>query len=187
VPIHAQLQSNIALDWTDDNADSVKGAFAKAAHVQRVKLADTRLAPAAMEPRAGIGLWDDAKKRYTLIAGTQGVAIVRKLLAEGVFKVPLSTIRVLTHDVGGGFGMKAQCYPEYAAILYASRKIGKPVKWCNSRMESFLSDTHGRDGLLEAELALDAKGRFLGDLLPLLGERTIYKSTRSYPDGSTRI
>ena len=87
--------------------------------------------------------------------------MVRKLLAEGVFKVPLTTLRVLTHDVGGGFGMKAQAYPEYGAILYAARKCGRPVKWCNSRMESFLSDSAGRDGILEGELALDAKGKFL--------------------------
>lgn len=159
--IHPQLTHNIALDWTDGNIEAVEAGFAKAAHVQRIRLADTRLAPVSMEPRAGIGLWDDTKQRYTLVASTQGVAIVRKLLAEGVFKVPLSTIRVLTHDVGGGFGMKAQCYPEYAAILYAARKVGKPVKWCNSRMESFLSDTHGRDGVLEGELALDSKGKFL--------------------------
>ncbi len=159
--IHAERHGNVALDWTDGNIDAVEEAFAKAAHVQHVKLADTRLAPVAMEPRAGIGLWDDVKQRYALVAGTQGVAVVRKLLSEGVFKVPLPTIRVLTHDVGGGFGMKAQCYPEYAAILYAARKVGKPVKWCNNRTESFLSDTHGRDGVLEGELALDAKGKFL--------------------------
>ena len=139
-----------------------KSAFAQAAHVERVRLIDTRLAPVSMEPRSGIGLWDAATQRYTLIASTQGVAVVRKLLAEGVFKAPLSTVRVLTHDVGGGFGMKAQAYPEYAAILHAARKIGRPVKWCNSRIESFLSDSHGRDGILEGELALDAKGRFLG-------------------------
>lgn len=159
--IHAQLPGNVALDWTDGNVEAVDAGFAKAAHVQRIRLADTRLAPVSMEPRAGIGMWDETRQRYTLVASTQGVAIVRKLLAEGVFKVPLSTIRVLTHDVGGGFGMKAQCYPEYAAILYAARKVGRPVKWCNSRMESFLSDTHGRDGVLEGELALDAKGKFL--------------------------
>lgn len=160
--IHVQAQGNIALDWTDGDAKAVDAAFAAAAHVERVKLMDTRLAPVSMEPRSGIGLWDQASQRYTLIASTQGVAVVRKLLAEGVFKVPLTTIRVLTHDVGGGFGMKAQCYPEYGAILYAARKLGKPVKWCNSRTESFLSDSHGRDGILEGELALDARGKFLG-------------------------
>jgi carbon-monoxide dehydrogenase large subunit len=160
-PIHEQRPGNVALDWTDGNAASVEAAFANAAHIERVRLADTRLAPVSMEPRAGIGSFDAVSGRYTLIASTQGVAVVRKLLAEGVFKVPLSTLRVLTHDVGGGFGMKAQAYPEYGAILYAARKCGKPVKWCNSRVESFLSDSAGRDGILAGELALDQKGKFL--------------------------
>jgi carbon-monoxide dehydrogenase large subunit len=159
--LHSQAPGNIALDWADGDAKAVHAAFETAAHVERLTLMDTRLAPASMETRAGIGLWDKDRQRYTLIASTQGVAVVRKLLAEGVFKVPLSSIRVLTHDVGGGFGMKAQCYPEYGAILYAARKLGRPVKWCNSRVESFLSDSHGRDGTLEGELALDAKGKFL--------------------------
>jgi carbon-monoxide dehydrogenase large subunit len=160
--IHAARPGNIALDWTDGNATALEEAFAKAAHVERVRLEDTRLAPVSMEPRGGIGSFDPASGRYTLVASTQGVAVVRKLLAEGVFKLPLTTVRVLTHDVGGGFGMKAQAYPEYGAILYAARKCGRPVKWCNSRMESFLSDSAGRDGILEGELALDAKGKFLG-------------------------
>ena len=159
--IHEARPGNIALDWTDGNAAAVDATFAQAAHIESVRLADTRLAPVSMEPRGGIGSFDPASGRYTLIASTQGVAVVRKLLAEGVFKVPLSTIRVLTHDVGGGFGMKAQAYPEYGAILYAARKCGRPVKWCNSRVESFLSDSAGRDGILEGELALDAKGKFL--------------------------
>ncbi|MGH7277901.1 MAG: xanthine dehydrogenase family protein molybdopterin-binding subunit, partial [Candidatus Rokuibacteriota bacterium] len=130
-------------------------------HVARVRLLDTRLAPSAIEPRAAIGQWDAAAGRYTLIAGTQGVAVVRRLLAESVFKVPPHTIRVLTYDVGGGFGMKVQAYAEYAALLYAARRVGRPVKWAASRLESFLGDTHGRDGVLEGELALDARGAFL--------------------------
>ena len=162
VPIHQERPGNIALDWTDGNWGTVETAFSGAAHVERVRLEDTRLAPVSLEPRCGIGMWDETRQRYILIASTQGVAVVRKLLAEGVFNVPLNRIRVLTHDVGGGFGMKAQCYPEYAAILYAARKVGRSVKWCNTRMESFLSDSAGRDGVLEGELALDAKGKFRG-------------------------
>jgi carbon-monoxide dehydrogenase large subunit len=107
-------------------------------------------------------MWDEHSQRYTLIASTQGVAVVRKLLAESVLKVPLSSLRVLTPDVGGGFGMKAQTYPEYGAILYAARMVGRPVKWCNSRVESFLSDSHGRDGILTGEMAFDAQGKILG-------------------------
>jgi carbon-monoxide dehydrogenase large subunit len=113
-----------------------------------------------MEPRAAIASFDGG--RYTLIAPTQGVAVVRKILAEAVFKVPPNQIRILTHDVGGGFGMKVQAYSDYAALLYAARRVGRPVKWCATRLESFLTDTHGRDGILEAELALDATGKFLG-------------------------
>jgi aerobic carbon-monoxide dehydrogenase large subunit len=89
------------------------------------------------------------------------VAVVRKILTEAVFKVPTEKIRVMTHDVGGGFGMKVQTYPEYAALLFAARRTGRPVKWTATRLESFLADTHGRDGVLEGELALDADGRFL--------------------------
>jgi carbon-monoxide dehydrogenase large subunit len=152
---------NIALDWEDGDGAAVDAAFSRAAHVGRVKLADTRLAPSAMEPRAAIASFDAQSQRYTLIAPTQGVAVVRKVLAEGVFNVPASQLRILTYDVGGGFGMKVQTYAEYAAMLYAARKVGRPVKWCATRLESFLTDTHGRDGVLEGELALDERGKFL--------------------------
>ena len=152
---------NIALDWEDGDAAAVDAAFARAAHIERVRLIDPRLAPSAMEPRAAIASFDAQAQRYTLIAPTQGVAVVRKILAENVFNVPVSQIRILTHDVGGGFGMKVQVYSEYAALLCAARRVGRPVKWCASRLESFLTDTHGRDGVLEGELALDAAGKFL--------------------------
>lgn len=160
--IWPQAPGNIALDWEDGDAAAVDAAFAKAAHVERTRLIDTRLAPSAMEPRAAIASFDGQSGRYTLIAPTQGVAVVRKVLAEAVFKIPASQIRVLTHDVGGGFGMKVQAYSDYAALLYAARRVQRPVKWCASRLESFLADTHGRDGVLEAELALDAAGKFIG-------------------------
>jgi carbon-monoxide dehydrogenase large subunit len=156
-----EAPGNVCLDWEDGDAQAVDAAFAKAAHVARVNLLDTRVAVAAMEPRAAIGAWDAASGRYTLTAGTQGVALVRKMLAESVFKVPLERIRVLTHDVGGGFGMKVQVYSEYAALLYAARRTGRTVRWRASRLESFLADTPGRDGVLEGELALGADGKFL--------------------------
>jgi len=106
----------------------------------------------------GIGMTSErTRMRMIEYLRTQGVAVVRKVLAESVFKVPLSQVRILTHDVGGGFGMKVQIYSEYAALLCAARRVGRPVKWCASRLESFLADTHGRDGLLEGELALERK------------------------------
>lgn len=152
---------NVALDWAHGDAGAVDAAFATAAHRVTMDLRMTRLAPTALEPRAAIGMWDEAEQTYTLVASTQGVSVVRKLLAEAVFKVPPERIRIRTFDVGGGFGMKVQAYPEYAAVLYASRKLGRPVRWCATRLESFMADTHGRDGLLTGELALDRDGRFL--------------------------
>ena len=160
-PIWPEAAGNIAFAWTDGDAITVDAAIRGAVHVARVRLHDTRVAPSALEPRAAIGQWDEATQRYTLTASTQGVAVVRRLLAEGVFKIPPQQLRVITPDVGGGFGMKVQAYPEYAALLFAARRVGRPVKWRATRVESFLADTHGRDGMLEGELALDATGRFL--------------------------
>lgn len=156
-----EAPDNLSLDWEDGDPIVVEAAFRSAAHVARVSLRDTRVAPTALEPRAAIGQWDETTGRYTLIACTQGVAIVRKLLAENVLNVPLDQLRVLTYDVGGGFGMKVQAYPEHAALLVAARRVERPVRWRASRLESFLSDTHGRDGLLDGELALDKDGSFL--------------------------
>jgi len=159
--IWPEAPDNLSLDWEDGDTAAVEAAFRRAAHVARVRLQDTRVAPSTLEPRSAIGQWDETTGRYTLIACTQGVAIVRKILAENVFKVPLDQIRVLTYDVGGGFGMKVQAYSEHAALLIAARRVERPVKWRASRLESFLGDTHGRDGALEGELALDKDGNFL--------------------------
>ena len=156
-----EAPDNISLDWQDGDAAAVESAFGSAAHVARVRLRDTRVAPTTLEPRAAIGQWDETTGRYTLIACTQGVAIIRKLLAENVFRIPLESLRVLTYDVGGGFGMKVQPYSEHAALLVAARRVERPVRWRASRLESFLGDTHGRDGELEGELALDNDGKFL--------------------------
>lgn len=156
-----EAPGNVCLDWEHGDAAAVEAAFAQAKHVVKVSLEDTRVAPCALEPRVAVGAWDEKSGRYTLTAATQGVSVVRKILAESVFKLPPEKIRVLTHDVGGGFGMKVQPYAEYAALLLAARHTKRPVRWRASRLESFLADTHGRDGLLEGELALDGDGRFL--------------------------
>jgi aerobic carbon-monoxide dehydrogenase large subunit len=160
-PVHAGCPGNVALDWEHGDAAAVAAAFARAAHQVAVRLADTRVAPSALEPRAATAAFDTKIARYTLTASTQGVALVRKVLAEAVFKCAPEQVRVLTHDVGGGFGMKVQPYAEYAALLAAAKRVGRPVHWCATRLESFLADTHGRDGVLEGELALDGDGRFL--------------------------
>lgn len=160
--LYAEAPDNVSLDWAFGDTAVVDAAFARAAHRVAVRLLDTRVAPSALEPRAATAAWDPAAGRYTLTASTQGVAVVRKVLAESVFRCPPETIRVRTYDVGGGFGMKVQPYAEYAALLYAARSCGRPVHWCATRLESFLADTHGRDGVFEGELALDRDGGFLG-------------------------
>ena len=160
--IYAGAPGNVIFDWEDGDLAASERAFAAAAHVEKVRLLDTRVAPCAMEPRAAIGAFDAASGRYTLTTSSQGVAIMKKILAEQVLGVPPAQVRVLTYDVGGGFGMKTQTYPEYGALLLAARLIGRPVRWCASRLESFLCDTHGRDGVLEGEMAFDAYGKILG-------------------------
>ncbi len=160
-PLWPQAPGNVALDWAHGDEAAVDAAFAAAAHRVAVQLEMPRVAPSALEPRAAIAEWDEASGRYTLTAGTQGVSVVSRILAESVFHMPPEQLRVCTHDVGGGFGMKVQPYAEYAALLLAARRCGRPVHWCATRLESFLADTHGRDGLLDGELALDAGGRFL--------------------------
>lgn len=153
---------NVAFEWADGDEDAVRAAFDGAAHVAKVALFDNRLAPVSMEPRGGIGEWDEALGRYTLTAATQGVSLVSKTFAAHVFRTEPENVRVLTHDVGGGFGMKAHPYPEYAAVMFAARQVGRPVKWCNSRLESFLADTAGRDTLIDAEMAFDDDGKVRG-------------------------
>ncbi len=160
--VHPDVPSNIALDWEDGDLQRSSSAFAGAHHVETVELADPPITACALEPKAAIAQWDAVTGRLTLIAPTQGVMLVRKILAEHVFDLPLDKVRVITPHVGGGFGAKVQTYAEYAALLQASRELRRPVKWTASRLECFLTDTHGRNSTLRAKMAFDAQGRILG-------------------------
>ncbi|HEY4372540.1 MAG TPA: xanthine dehydrogenase family protein molybdopterin-binding subunit [Burkholderiales bacterium] len=157
--IYSHAPGNLSYDWEDGDAAACERAFAAAHHIERVELLDTRVAPCTMEPRAALAAWDQATGRHTLTVCSQGVGVMKKGLVEQVFKVAPEQVRVLTYDVGGGFGMKTQVYPEYPALMLAAKTLKRPVKWCASRLESFLSDTHGRDGILEADMAFDANGK----------------------------
>jgi carbon-monoxide dehydrogenase large subunit len=160
--IHPEAPGNVAYDFEDGDFAAWEAAAAAAHYVQRVRLEDPRVAPCAMEPRAAIASFDAATGRYTLTACTQGVFAIKKNLAENILNVPPAQVRVLTYDVGGGFGMKAQIYADYGALLLAAKQLGRPVKWCATRLESFLTDTHGRDGILEGAMAFDRDGRITG-------------------------
>ncbi|MGN6570096.1 MAG: xanthine dehydrogenase family protein molybdopterin-binding subunit [Pseudolabrys sp.] len=141
-------------------AAALDKAFAEAAHVVTIELVNQRLVVASLEPRTATASYDAAAKQFTLRCGTQGVAGVRMGVAEVMGCKP-DELRVLTDDVGGGFGMKAAVYPEYAALLHAARELGKPVHWVSTRAEAFLTDNQGRDSFWTVSLALNARGRFL--------------------------
>src|SRR3989442_1424821 len=120
----------------------------------------TPVAAVPLEPRAAVGEYDRRTGRYILHTGIQAPHGLRTLLAD-VLRVPQSHLRVVTGDVGGSFGMRSGIYPELALVLWAARRLGRPVKWTSSRREGFLTDEAGRDNVSTAELALDADGRFL--------------------------
>ena len=158
--LHEEAPGNIALDYHYGDADAVAAAFAKAAHITRVKLINSRVVVNAMEPRAALATYDGASGRYTLHVPTQGVFGMRANIAE-ILKVEPKQVRILTGQVGGSFGMKAAPFPEYVCVLHAARMLGRPVKWTDERSGSFVSDSHGRDHEVSAELALDVDGSFL--------------------------
>ena len=120
-------------------------AFARAHHVTRLSLYNNRLTAVTMEPRGCIADYDPGTRRYTLYSSTQNVHGVRQTLAHQILHVPESRIRVVARDVGGGFGMKGNVYPEEAVLVWAARRVGRPVKWIPSRSEALLGDNQGRD------------------------------------------
>jgi aerobic carbon-monoxide dehydrogenase large subunit len=158
--LHPEAPGNLSLDWGAGDEAAVEQAFARAAHVTRLRLVNNRVVVAAMEPRGAVAEFDAATGRFTLHVGCQGVFGMRASLAD-VMQVPVEQVHVLSQDVGGSFGMKAPVYPEYVAILHAARTLGRPVRWVDERSGSFLSDQHGRDSVFDASLALDEAGNFM--------------------------
>ena len=145
---------NLCLDWRFGDHEAAERAMAAAAHVARVRLVSNRVVVAAMEPRAAVAEYDGTSERFTLHVGCQGVFGLRRALAEDLLKIAPERLRVRAYSVGGSFGMKAAAYPEYVAILHAARALARPVKWCDERSDSFLSDHQGRGTIVDAELAL---------------------------------
>ena len=155
-----ELGSNIAFEGTNGDCASTEKAFASAACVVEEEFPSNRVANAQMEPRACLAQVDE-NGRYILHAGSQGVHRLKNN-ASMVFSCDPSKVRVITRDVGGGFGPRSHLYPEYVLSLWAARKLGRPVKWTSDRSEAFLSDYQARDVVTRASLALDANGKFLG-------------------------
>ncbi len=158
-PIHPGSTSNVALDHELGDKAAVDAAFAKAAHVTTLKLVNQRVVVNAMEPRACMGAFDKTTGKYTLYTGSQGVHGMRAAIAKFILGIENEQLRVITKDVGGGFGMKSFIYHEYPLVLFAAKQIGRPVKWVSERTEAFLSDTQGRDHVTETAIALDKDHR----------------------------
>src|SRR6266446_8857904 len=155
-----EVPGNVGLDFHYGDSDQVAAAFAAAAHVTRLDLRANRIVVNAMEPRSANAEYDRKRGHWTLYIGCQGVFGFRNYIA-GVLGVGRDKVRVLTDRVGGSFGMKQPTYPEHYCIMLAARELGRPVKWTDERSGSFVSDTHGRDAQMTAELALDRDGNFL--------------------------
>ncbi len=175
--LHPEAPSNVAIDWAlggePETQRALDEAFRNATHVARVSLVNQRIVVASMEPRGATATYDAASDSYVLRCGSQGVTMLRDQLV-GVLGFERERLRVVTDDVGGGFGMKAPAYPEYAALLVAAKRVGRPVHWMSTRSEAFVTDQQARDTITDAELALDAEGRFLALRVTVLAAMGAY-------------
>jgi len=157
-----ECPGNVSFTLAFGTKDAADAAFAKARHTVALRLESNRLSANAIEPRAAIGDYNAADEAYTLYATSQNPHGNRSQLAGNVLKIPETKLRVISPYVGGGFGMKCGGYPEDGLVLWAARRIGRPVKWTSTRSEALLGDTHGRDQVVRGELALDDQGKILG-------------------------
>ncbi len=165
--------SNTAYLFATGDQDAAKKAFANAAHVTSIDFVQNRLVSNYMETRAAIGEYEEDANRFTLTCGSQGVHGQRNIIRDGVFGGDID-LRVVTPDVGGGFGPKGFVYREYPLVLEAAKRLGKPVRWVGDRTEHFLVDAHGRDNTVHAEMAMDENGKFLALRIELIADMGAY-------------
>ncbi|HXR55628.1 MAG TPA: xanthine dehydrogenase family protein molybdopterin-binding subunit [Casimicrobiaceae bacterium] len=175
--IHEQAPGNKCYTWALGDRAAVDAAFAKAAHVTKLDIVNNRLVPNAIEPRAALATYDRADDSYTLYVANQNPHVERLLMTAFVLGLPEHKVRVIAPDVGGGFGSKIYLYPEETAMVFAAKRIRRPIKWAAERSESFLSDAHGRDHVTHAELALDKDGKFLALRVHTTANMGAYLST----------
>src|SRR6476620_879864 len=159
--LHPEAPGNVVYDWALGDEAAVKDAFSKAANVVTLELSNNRLVPNAMEPRAAIADYNEAEEHYTLYTTSQNPHVARLVLSAFYNIAPEHKLRVIAPDVGGGFGSKIYIYPEEMVALWASKKVGRPVKWTGDRSEAFLTDAHGRDHISKAEMAFDKDNKIL--------------------------
>lgn len=170
-------EGEVCFDWEKGDEKATDQAFASASKRIGIRAINNRLVVSPIETRGAIGIYDENSDRYALYTQSQGVHLIRTVIGESVLKLDRSRIRVVTNDVGGSFGMKLVAYPEQALVLFAAKKIGRPVKWIGDRSDAFLSDAHGRDHVGEAEVALDHNGKFLAIRAHIRANLGAYLST----------
>ena len=183
-PLWDEAPGNLSYRFERGDRPGVDAAFATAAQIVEIELVNNRLVVAPIEPRAAIGTYDAAADRFDLLLTGQGVHSLRRQLAEAVFNMPPDRITVRAPDVGGGFGVKNFLYPEWVLVLWAARRLGRPVKWIAERGEEFISSAQGRDNHTRARLALDRDGRFLALDVDTVANLGAYLSTNG-PGSST--
>lgn len=177
--IHDVAPHNTIYQWQLGDAAAVEAAFRAARHVAKLDIVNNRLVPNAIEPRAAIGEYDAGTESFTLWNTTQNPHVARLVISAFVGMAPEHKLRVIAPDVGGGFGSKIFIYPEEVVALWASKRVGQPVKWVADRSEAFLADAHGRDHVTHAELAFAADGKIVALRAKTVANLGAYMSTFS--------
>jgi carbon-monoxide dehydrogenase large subunit len=177
--LHENAPRNTIYEWALGDAAAVDAAFAQAKHVTKLDFANNRLIPNAIEPRAAIGEYDEGTQSFTLWTTSQNPHVARLVMSAFIGIAPEHKFRVIAPDVGGGFGSKIFIYPEETVCIWASKKVGRPVRWTADRSESFQADAHGRDHVTHAEIAMDAQGKILALKVKTTANLGAYMSTFS--------
>jgi carbon-monoxide dehydrogenase large subunit len=175
--VHDEAPGNKCYTWAIGDKAAVDAAFAKAAHVTTLDIVNNRLVPNAIEPRAAVASYNRSEEAYILYVANQNPHVERLLMTAFVLGLPEHKVRVIAPDVGGGFGSKIYLYAEETAMVWASKRVGRPIKWVAERSEAFLSDAHGRDHVTRAELAMDKDGKFLAMRVHTTANMGAYLST----------
>ena len=160
--VHDDVPNNTIFDWELGNKEETDAAFEKAHHITELSYHNQKLIPNAIEPRAALGHYDSNEDKYTLYTTSQNPHMARLIIAAFVLSIPEHKLRVISPDVGGGFGSKIFVYNDECGVLWAAKQIGRPVKWTADRTEAFFTDCHGRDHVTDAKIALDKEGKIIG-------------------------
>ena len=175
--VHDDAPKNMAFDWEIGDKTATDAAMASAHHITKLEFVNQRVIPNAIEPRSVIGYFDPTNEKYTLYTSSQNPHLIRLLLCAFVLGIPEHKVRVVSPDVGGGFGSKIFHYIEEALMIWCSQRLGVPIKWTAERSESFMTDAHGRDHVTEAEMGFDRNGKVVGLRIKTFANLGAYLST----------